>query len=198
MKNKRVRELQQIITTLSCRVGNISAPTVLAGTSGLSGWQTNTTTDNPHDQAITIMKMRASTITCLGVTLSLAACGGSDNSRPQTASVSATGVTASGEPVVGVTVTVTDSARNSKQSTITDATGKFTVSMAGKPPFILTARPAPFAANTGSHGLPAQNRRRKSRLCGPSTLSGRSLHWRELPLLAEPGPIVRQSSSSMR
>ncbi|WP_060816657.1 alkaline phosphatase family protein [Caballeronia sordidicola] len=71
--------------------------------------------------------------------LSLAACGGSDKDSPQTASINATGVAASGEPVVGVSVTVTDSAGNSTQSSVTDATGKFTVSMAGKPPFILTA-----------------------------------------------------------
>ncbi|HEY1996879.1 alkaline phosphatase family protein [Paraburkholderia sp.] len=75
----------------------------------------------------------------MGVLLSLAACGGSDNNGSQTASVSATGVAASGAPVVGVSVTVTDSDGNTTQSSLTDATGKFTVSMTGKPPFILTA-----------------------------------------------------------
>jgi phospholipase C len=91
------------------------------------------------------MKMRASTIACLGVLLSLAACGGSDNNgsdsdtTPQNASISASGVAASGDPIVGVAVTLTDSTGANAQSAVTDATGKFTVAMTGKPPFILTA-----------------------------------------------------------
>jgi hypothetical protein len=93
------------------------------------------------------MKKRASTLACLGVLLSLAACGGSDNNGSEVSSINATGVAASGAPVVGITVTITDSDGNSTQSSTTDATGKFSVSMTGKPPFILTA---PFNDQDGS------------------------------------------------
>jgi phospholipase C len=78
--------------------------------------------------------------------LSLAACGsdvGSSSSgsgaTANTSAITATGVAAAGAPVVGVTITVTDSAGKSTQSSVTDANGKFTVSMTGKAPFILTA-----------------------------------------------------------
>jgi acid phosphatase len=85
------------------------------------------------------MRIRASRLACLGAILSLAACGGHDDLTSPNASVNATGVAAAGAPVVGVTITVTDSNGKSTQSSVTDSTGKFTVSMTGKPPFILTA-----------------------------------------------------------
>ncbi len=50
-----------------------------------------------------------------------------------------TGVAAAGAPIVGVTVTVTDSTGKTTQSSPTDATGKFTVAVTGAAPFVLTA-----------------------------------------------------------
>ncbi|MGF6740967.1 alkaline phosphatase family protein [Paraburkholderia atlantica] len=94
------------------------------------------------------MKRSASTLAGLGVMLSLAACGSDNVSSPATGSsasantstsVTATGIAAAGAPIVGVSVTVTDSDGKSTQSSLTDATGKFTVSMTGKAPFVLTA-----------------------------------------------------------
>jgi acid phosphatase len=98
------------------------------------------------------MKIRASSLACMGVMLSLAACSGSDNDAPQStsvnsASVNVTGVAAAGAPVVGVIVTITDSTGTSTQSGVTDATGKFVVATTGKPPFILTA---PFNDTDGT------------------------------------------------
>ena len=88
-------------------------------------------------------------LACLGVMLSLAGCGSSNDNSSQTTSVNVMGVAAAGAPIVGVIVTVTDSTGKSIQSTATDATGRFTVAATGKAPFVLTA---PF---TDIDGTPA-------------------------------------------
>jgi len=68
--------------------------------------------------------------------VTLAGCGGDSFNGP---AFSVSGVAASGEPLVGVTVTVTDSTGATTQSSVTDSSGKFTVALNGTAPFVLTA-----------------------------------------------------------
>jgi phospholipase C len=87
------------------------------------------------------MKLRALTLACSLALLSLAGCGSDDHpSASSTAStLNITGVAATGVPVVGVTVSITDSTGKTTQAQPTDATGKFTVTVSGTAPFVLTA-----------------------------------------------------------
>jgi acid phosphatase len=97
------------------------------------------------------MKLRVLTLACLAALTSLAGCGG-DNSSSSTgpSSLSMSGIAASGMPVVGVTVTVTDSTGKTAQSSATDAKGRFTVQLVGTAPFVLTA---PFNDNDGAPAI---------------------------------------------
>ncbi|CAB3790981.1 alkaline phosphatase family protein [Pararobbsia alpina] len=85
------------------------------------------------------MKIRALTLACSAALLSLAGCGPDSATSTNSSVMNVTGVAATGLPLIGVTVTVTDSTGKTTQSNATDATGKFTVAVSGKAPFILTA-----------------------------------------------------------
>ncbi|MEX3557482.1 MAG: alkaline phosphatase family protein [Burkholderia sp.] len=97
------------------------------------------------------MSPRISTLACAATLLFLAACGSSDGTNSSPASAAATlnlsGVVAAGAPVVGVSVTVTDSTGKDTNGSVTDAQGKFTAAVTGTPPFVLTA---PFNDVDGS------------------------------------------------
>ncbi|SDD92763.1 alkaline phosphatase family protein [Paraburkholderia lycopersici] len=84
------------------------------------------------------MKWRLSALACAAALASLYGCGGSSgNSAPSSLKVS--GVAAQGAPLVGVTVTATDSTGATTQSSVTDANGNFTATLSGKAPYVLTA-----------------------------------------------------------
>lgn len=103
------------------------------------------------------MKLRSVALACATMVY-LAGCGSggnSSNSAPPANSGAATsqvtaamsGVAATGAPLVGVVVTVTDSTGASTKSAVTDGNGNFSVSVSGVPPFVLTA---PFNDADGS------------------------------------------------
>jgi phospholipase C len=91
------------------------------------------------------MKLHPLALACATM-LYLAGCS-SDSGQAATATYNINGVAASGAPLVGVVVTVTDSNGNTTQSAVTDANGKFSVSLQGVAPFVLTA---PFNDADGS------------------------------------------------
>ncbi|MFC5474440.1 alkaline phosphatase family protein [Paraherbaspirillum soli] len=85
------------------------------------------------------MKLRSLALACATL-VSLAACGGGgDSAASGGTTVNLSGVVASGKPLAGVNVTVTDSTGQTVQSGATDANGKFTLALKGSGPFILTA-----------------------------------------------------------
>ncbi|WP_394782003.1 alkaline phosphatase family protein [Undibacterium sp.] len=98
------------------------------------------------------MQIRSIALAC-AIVASLAGCGSDNNDAPATppAPVATTftmsGVAASGAPLVGVLVTVTDSKGVATQSSLTDAGGKFSVTVQGTAPFVLTV---PFSDADGS------------------------------------------------
>ncbi|MBV8467298.1 MAG: hypothetical protein JO218_15260 [Burkholderiales bacterium] len=99
------------------------------------------------------MKLRALAAACSAAFV-LIACNGdgggsSSSSAPSTVSIS--GVAATGVPVVGTVVTVTDVKGNTAQSSPTDANGNFTVSVTGMTgPFVLTSA---FTDGDGTQGV---------------------------------------------
>jgi phospholipase C len=94
------------------------------------------------------MKPRTWALTGLAVLGFLGACVGIGAATAH-ASYQVTGVAGSNVPLVGVPVTVTDSAGNRTPSRATDAHGHFTIVLKGTGPFVLTA---PF---NDSDGMPA-------------------------------------------
>ncbi|MFM0737106.1 alkaline phosphatase family protein [Paraburkholderia xenovorans] len=92
------------------------------------------------------MSPRISTLACAATLLFLNACGNSD-SISTTSSMNLSGIVAAGAPIVGVSVTVTDSTGKSTNTAVTDAQGRFTAAFSGTPPFVLTA---PFNDVDGS------------------------------------------------
>ncbi len=83
------------------------------------------------------MKLHSLALACAAM-VALAGCGGSGTSASTTYNVN--GVAATGKPLVGVVVTVTDSNGKVTQSAPTDANGNFSVSLPnGTAPFVLTA-----------------------------------------------------------
>ncbi|HEY8027418.1 MAG TPA: alkaline phosphatase family protein [Burkholderiaceae bacterium] len=91
------------------------------------------------------MKLHPLALACATM-LYLAGCS-SDSGQATTATYNINGVAATGAPLVGVIVTVTDSNGKTTQSALTDASGKFSVSLQGVAPFVLTA---PFNDADGS------------------------------------------------
>ena len=107
------------------------------------------------------MQLRLSALACAAALASLSGCGGG-NGGGSISSLNVSGVAAQGAPLVGVTVTVTDSAGTTTQSSVTDASGSFTVALKGEAPYVLTA---PF---TDADGTPAV----LSSVIDPSSQSG--------------------------
>jgi len=94
------------------------------------------------------MNLRILTLACLAALTTLAGCGG-DSTSSSGPAYNVSGVAATGAPLVGVTVTATDSSGNQTSSSVTDANGNFTMALNGVAPFVLTA---PF---NDSDGTPA-------------------------------------------
>lgn len=85
------------------------------------------------------MKLRSLALACATMVY-LAGCGSSGSSSSTSAvGFKVSGVAATGAPLVGVVVTVTDSTGASTQSAVTDAGGHFSVTLNGTAPFVLTA-----------------------------------------------------------
>jgi len=89
------------------------------------------------------MKLHSLALACATMVF-LAGCGNSSNNSNSSSTATSTynvnGVAAIGNPLVGVVVTVTDSAGTVTQSTPTDAYGNFSLSLkGGVAPFVLTA-----------------------------------------------------------
>ena len=86
------------------------------------------------------MKKRALALACkaalVGFTAGIAACGSSGPNNASQLQIS--GVAGQGAPVVGVSVTVTDSTGATTRSAATDVNGQFSVAVSGVAPFVLT------------------------------------------------------------
>lgn len=103
------------------------------------------------------MHLRSLVLPC-AVAATLAACSSDDNNNsapstpvaPVATTYTMSGVAASGAPLVGVVVTVTDSKGVATQSGLTDASGKFSLSVQGSAPFVLTV---PFSDADGSPAM---------------------------------------------
>ncbi|MDR3481229.1 MAG: alkaline phosphatase family protein [Burkholderiaceae bacterium] len=109
------------------------------------------------------MKLRSLALACATMVYLAGCSGGSNSSTTGTYNVS--GVAATGNPLVGVVVTVTDSQGKATQSTPTDINGNFSVSVQGTAPFVLTA---PF---NDADGTPAT----LSSVVDPAPNSGQSV-----------------------
>ncbi len=96
------------------------------------------------------MKIKLMVAVC-GLAFVVSGCGKSDSAATPTSVSSISGVVATGVPVVGVTVTVTDVNGKTASSGPTDATGNYSINSLGlQAPLVLTAS---FIENDGTTGV---------------------------------------------
>ena len=92
------------------------------------------------------MKLRSLALACATLAY-LSGCSGGGGNALGAGGATVNGVAASGKALAGVNVTITDSSGQNVQTALTDASGKFTLTLKGNAPFILTA---PFNDADGS------------------------------------------------